>query len=59
MRAEPAGISIVLYHLGAATKCLVRTTKGTGTSTYRDLLKEMIVNTSEAMIGGGDGQSSQ
>ena len=47
------------YHLGAATKYLVRTTKGTGTSTYRDLLKEMIVNTSEAMIGGGDGQSSR
>jgi len=47
------------YHLGAATKYLVRTTKGTGTSTFRDLLKEMIVNTNEAMIGGGDGESSR
>ena len=46
------------YHLGAATKYLVRTTKGTGTSTFRDLLREMIVNTNDAVIGGGGGHGS-
>jgi len=36
------------YHLGVATKYLVRTKYGTGTSTFRTLLKETLDHTSRA-----------
>lgn len=36
------------FHLGVATRYLVRTDRGTGTSTFRDLLKECLHNTVSA-----------
>ena len=37
-----------MFHLGVATKYLVRTKYGTGTSTFRDMLKEALDHTSAA-----------
>ena len=36
------------FHMGVATKYLIRTNKGTGESTFRGLLKEHINDTNQA-----------
>ena len=40
--------AVRMFHLGVATKYLVRTKYGTGTSTFRDMLKEALDHTATA-----------